>query len=130
MSAQYCSRYWDRSKQHFYRVARVDASVEQNWADGCDGDAFEALKQFRFSARRAGDVAEPSNLGRAREGDRVDSAGSHFGDDSKRRSHASTGAGSGASPNREEVIGGDPSVLRRRFAAQRPMTSATHEARP
>jgi hypothetical protein len=46
--------------------------------------AIETLKQFRLSAGRAGDVAEPSNLGRAREGDR-----SHFGDDSERASSAS-----------------------------------------
>jgi len=51
-------------------------------ADSRNGDAFEALKQFRLSAGRAGDVAEPSNLGRAREGDRVDLASSHLGDDS------------------------------------------------
>ena len=29
-----------------------------NWADSRNGDAFEALQQFRFSAGRAGNVAK------------------------------------------------------------------------
>jgi hypothetical protein len=45
-------------------------------------DAFETLPQLRFSTKGACDVSEPSNLGRACEGDRVDLAGSHFGNDS------------------------------------------------
>jgi hypothetical protein len=49
--------------------------------DSRDGDAFQASLQFRFSTRRAGDVAKSSNLRRAGEGDRVDPAGSHLGDD-------------------------------------------------
>ena len=42
----------------------------------------KTLPQLRFSTEGAGDVAEPSNLGRAREGDRVDLARSHFGNNS------------------------------------------------
>ena len=45
-------------------------------------DAFETLPQLRFSTEGARDIAEASNLGRTCEGDRVDLAGSHFGNDS------------------------------------------------
>ena len=54
-------------------------------ADGPDrrnDDAFETLPRLRFSTKGSCDVTEPSNLWRACEGDRVDLAGSHFGNDS------------------------------------------------
>ena len=71
-------------------VARSNVHLNSNRIElGCNNgpdrrndDAFEALPQFRFSTEGACDVAEPSNLGRACEGDRVDLAGSHFGNDS------------------------------------------------
>jgi len=53
-----------------------------NGPDRRNDDAFEASPQFRFSTEGARDIAEPSNLGRTCEGDRVDLAGSHFGNDS------------------------------------------------
>jgi hypothetical protein len=52
-----------------------------NWPDGRDHDALEALTQLRFSTEVMCDIAEPSNLRRACEGDSVDLAGSHFGND-------------------------------------------------
>jgi hypothetical protein len=42
---------------------------------------LEALPQLCFSTEGACDITEPSNLGRACEGDRVDLASRHFGDD-------------------------------------------------
>ncbi len=44
-------------------------------------NAFQPLPQFRFSTEGACDIAEPSNLRRTCKGDRVDPAGSHFGND-------------------------------------------------
>jgi len=52
-----------------------------NGPDCRNDDAFEALPQLRFSTERARDIAEPSNLGRTCEGNRVDLASSHFGND-------------------------------------------------
>src|SRR5262249_36809718 len=53
-----------------------------NWSHRRNDDAFEALSELRFSTESAGDIAKPSNLGRTCEGDRVDLARSHFGNDS------------------------------------------------
>ena len=53
-----------------------------NWAYGRDHGAFKALPQLDFPTEGACDIAKPSNLGRACEGDRVDLASSHFGNDS------------------------------------------------
>jgi hypothetical protein len=53
-----------------------------NWADGRDDDALEALPQLCFSTEGACDIAESPNLGRACEGDRINLTGSHFGNDS------------------------------------------------
>jgi hypothetical protein len=49
-----------------------------NGTDSRNDDAFEALPQFCFSIKGARDMAEPPNLGRACEGDRIDLAASHF----------------------------------------------------
>ena len=53
-----------------------------NGPDRRNDNAFEALPQLRFSTEGAGDIAKPSNLGRTCEGDRVDLARRHFGNDS------------------------------------------------
>ena len=52
-----------------------------NRADRRNDNAFQPLPQFRFSTESECDIAEPSNLGRTCEGDRIHPASSHFGND-------------------------------------------------
>src|SRR5262245_31870271 len=91
MSRCECSRELSYEWLHEERVVtRSDVHLHakciefggHNGTNRRNDDAFETLPQLRFSTEGACDVSEPSNLGRACEGDRVDLAGSHFGNDS------------------------------------------------
>ena len=87
MSRCECSRELSYEWLHEERVVmRNNVHLHSNCVElGCNNGsnrrndyAFETVPQLRFSTEGAGDVSEPSNLGRACKGDRVDLAGSHF----------------------------------------------------
>ena len=85
-----CSREFPHEWLHEELVvARSDIYLDShriklgfnNRPDRRNDNAPQALPQFGFSTEGAGDITEPSNLGRTCKGDRVYPAGSHFGND-------------------------------------------------